>query len=123
MRPASSSSTFSLHGRTVTAGLSQFWLRLALVAAAASAVAILTGVFSDPVRYACLGVMALVTLATVAERRRTGGGWWTILGAGVLLSIAGAALAELNDTVGGLVAVIGGALVVIAATIGFPAGD
>ncbi len=104
-------------------GLSQFSLRLALVAAALASVAVLTGVFSDAVRYACLGVVALATLATVTERRREGGGWWTLLGAGAALSVAGAGLAELNDAVGGLVAVVGGALVVIAATIGFPAGD
>lgn len=105
------------------AGLSQFSLRLALVAAAVCAVAVLTGVFSDPVRYACLGVVVVATLATVTERRRPGGGWWTLLAAGAVLSVAGAGLAELNDTAGGLVAVIGGALVVIAATIGFPAGE
>jgi hypothetical protein len=107
----------------VDAGLSQFSLRLALVIAAVCSVAVLTGVFSDPVRYACLGVIVLATLATITERRRKGGGWWTLLGAGAALSVAGAALAELNDTVGGLVAVVGGALVVIAATIGFPAGE
>ena len=103
--------------------LSQFSLRLALVAAAAASVAVLTGLFSDLVRYGCLGVIGLATLATVTERRRQGGGWWTLLAAGAAISIAGAALSELNDTVGGLFAVIGGALVVIAATIGFPAGD
>ena len=103
--------------------LSQFWLRLALVAAAVAAVAVLTGVFSDPVRYACLGVVTLATLVTAPERRRTGGGWWTLLGVGAVLSLVGSGLAELNDTVGGLFAVVGGALVVIAATIGFPVED
>ena len=105
------------------AGLSQFSLRLALVAAVVAAVAVLTGLFSDEIRYACLGVVARVALVTAPERRRTGGGWWTLLGAGAALSLAGAGLAELNDTVGGLIAVVGGALVVIAATIGFPVDD
>ena len=103
--------------------LSQFSLRLALIAAAAAAVAVLTGIFSDPIRYACLGVVVLATLVTATERRRTGGGWWTLLGAGAVLSLVGAGLAELNDTIGGLFAVVGGALVVIAATIGFPVED
>jgi hypothetical protein len=103
--------------------LSQFSLRLLLIVAAAAAVAVLTGLFSDPVRYGCVGVMALATLATAGERRRAGGGWWTVLGAGTLLSAAGAGLAELNDTVGGLVVVVDGALVVIAATIGFPVDE
>jgi hypothetical protein len=103
--------------------LSQFSLRLFLIAAAAAAVTVLTGLFSDPVRYGCVGVMALAAVATAGERRRAGGGWWTILGAGTLLSAAGAGLAELNDTLGGLVAVVGGALVVIAVTIGFPVDE
>lgn len=103
--------------------LSQFSLRLALIAAAGAAVAILTGLFSDPVRYGCLGVVVAATLVTAAERRRQGGGWWSLLALGAALSVVGAGLAELNDTVGGLFAVIGGALVVIAATIGFPAEE
>jgi hypothetical protein len=103
--------------------LSQVSLRLLLLIAGAAAVAVLTGLFSDPVRYGCLGVIVLATLATAAERHRAGGGWWSLLGAGALLSAAGAGLAELNDTAGGLIAVVGGALVVIAATIGFPVDD
>ena len=104
-------------------GLSPFSLRLALVAAAAASVAVLTGVFPDPVRYTCLGVVAVAALATASERRRPGGGWWALLGAGAALSAVGAGLAELNHTIGGLVAVVGGALVVIGATIGFPVDD
>ena len=103
--------------------LTPFSLRIVLIVATVAAVAVLTGLFSDPIRYACLGVVALAALITAPERRRAGGGWWTLLGAGAALSIAGAGLAELNDTVGGLVAVTGGALVVIAATIGFPVDD
>jgi len=96
-------------------------LRLALIAAVLAAGVILTGLFSDPVRYACLGLIAFVTLLSAGERRQPGGGWWTLLATGAGLSIAGAALAELSEGVGGLVAVVGGALVVIGATIGFPA--
>ena len=96
-------------------------LRLALIAAVLAAGVILTGLFSDPVRYACLGLIVFVTLLSAAERRQPGGGWWTLLATGAGLSIAGAALAELSEGVGGLVAVVGGALVVIGATIGFPA--
>ena len=69
-------------------GLSQFSLRSALVLAAAAAVVVLTGLFSDAVRYGCLGVIALAALVTAAERRRPGGGWWTLLGAGAALSVA-----------------------------------
>ena len=103
--------------------LSQVSLRLTLVVAVLAAVAVLTGLFSDPVRYGCVGVIALAALATAGERRRQGGGWWALLAVGALVSIAGAGVAELNDTIGGLLAVAGGALVVIAATIGFPVDD
>lgn len=104
----------------VDANLPQGALRLALIAATLAAAVVLTGLFSDPVRYACVGVIALVALLAAAERRRPGGGWWSLLAAGAGLSIAGAALAELSEGAGGLVAVLGGALVVIGATIGFP---
>lgn len=102
------------------AGLSQFSLRVALVAATLASVAVMTELFSDAVRYACVGVVVLAAAVTVSERRRPGGGWWTLFGAGALLTAAGAGLAELSDTAGGLVAVVGGALVVIGATVGFP---
>lgn len=105
------------------AGLSQFSLRLALIVATLASVVVLTGLFSDEVRYGCLGVVALTALVTASERHRAGGGWWALFGAGTVLSVAGAGLAELSETAGGLVAVAGGALVVIGATIGFPAGD
>jgi hypothetical protein len=107
----------------VEGSLSQFTLRLALIVAAASSVVVLTGLFSDAVRYVCVGVVLAAAAVTVSERRRPGGGWWMLLGTGAILSVVGAGLAELNDTLGGLCAVAGGALVVIAATIGFPADD
>ena len=47
--------------------LSQFSLRLALVAAAVPRSRVLTGLFSEPVRYGCLGIV----VATLRDRRRT----------------------------------------------------
>lgn len=104
-------------------GLSQSALRTALVFAALAAVVILAGLFSDAVRYGCLGVIVLVTLVTAGERRRLGGGWWNILGAGAAISAIGAGVSEVSETIGGLVAVVGGALVVIGAVVGFPADE
>src|SRR5688500_14084572 len=103
------------------ASLSQFSLRLALIVATLAAVAVITGIFSDTVRYVCVGLIAVAALMTVGERRRAGGGWWPMLAAGAALSVVGAAASELNDTLGGLIAVVGGAMVVIGATVGFPA--
>lgn len=104
-------------------GLSRTGLRAALLTATLAALVVLAGLFSETVRYLCLGVIAAATLLCAGERRRPGGGWWLILGVGAGLSVAGALLAEASETAGGLVAVIGGALVVIGATVGIPAGD
>jgi hypothetical protein len=104
-------------------GLSQFALRLVLIVATVASVVVMTGLFSDEVRYGCLGLVAVAALATAPERRRVGGGWWTLLVAGAALSVIGAGLAEISETAGGLVAVAGGALVVIGATVGFPVDD
>lgn len=104
-------------------GLTQPALRTALVLASLAAVVILAGLFSDAVRYGCLGVIVIATVLTAGERSRQGGGWWTILGAGAALSAIGAGLSELSETAGGLVAVAGGVLVVVGSAIGFPADE
>ena len=104
-------------------GLSQSALRTALVLASLAAVVILAGLFSDVVRYACLGVIVLATLVTAGERSRPGGGWWTILGIGTALSAIGAGVSEVSETAGGLLAVAGGVLVVVGSVIGFPADE
>ncbi len=101
-------------------GLPAPLLRFALVTATVCAVIVLAGILPEVVRYACVGAIVAVAALTITERRREGGGWWLLLGAGALLSAVGAGLAELSDTVGGLIAITGGALVVIACTIGYP---
>ena len=60
---------------------------------------------------------------TAGERRRLGSGWWDLLAVGVALSILGAALAQAASTAGGIVALVGAALVLVAATLGFPPGE
>jgi hypothetical protein len=107
----------------VNEGLSQSALRTALVVASLAAVVILAGVFSDAVRYGCLGVVILATLVTAGERSRDGGGWWNILAIGAALSAIGAGVSEASETVGGLIAVAGGVLVVVGSVIGFPADE
>jgi len=107
----------------VDQGLSQSALRTALVFAALAAVVILAGLFTDAVRYVCLGVIVLATLVTAGERGRQGGGWWAIMGIGAALSAIGAGVSEVSETAGGLVAVAGGVLVVVGAVVGFPADE
>lgn len=98
-------------------------LQVALLAAAAAALAILVSLFGDAVRIGCLAVIVLATIVTAPRRRARGGGWWSLLAAGALASVVGFGLAELTETVGGLVAVVGGVLVVVAAAIGFPLSE
>lgn len=100
--------------------MSERALRALLVVAALAAVAIMVNLFGDPVLIACLAVIGLATVLTAPARNAAGGGWWTLLAAGALASIAGAGLALVAETIGGLVAVVGGVLVVVGAAIGFP---
>jgi hypothetical protein len=94
-----------------------------LVIGALAAVAILVNLFGDAVKIGCLVVIALVVVLTAPVRNEQGGGWWSLIAIGALASIGGAAIAQLSETVGGLIAVVGGVLVVVGATIGFPLRD
>jgi hypothetical protein len=98
-------------------------LQLALLVVAAAAIAIMIGVLPLAVELACLALVLAGTWLTAAERRRRGGGWWVLLAAGAALSLVGLVLSWPADTAGGVVAIAGSALVVIAATIGFPLAD
>jgi hypothetical protein len=95
-------------------------LQAILAAAVIAALAILVNLFGDVVKIACLAVIALAVLLTAPARHESGSGWWSLLAIGALASIAGAGLAQLTETVGGLVAVVGGVLVVVGAVVGFP---
>jgi hypothetical protein len=101
-------------------------LQLVLIAAAAAAIVVMAGLFSTGVRLACLGAVVAAAWATEPERHRSGGGWWMLIAAGAALSIAGLAVEELSEaaeTVAGIVAIAGAALVIVGATVGFPLGD
>jgi hypothetical protein len=98
-------------------------LRLALLVAAVAAILVALDLFSTAVRVACLAVLAAVLGITAGERRRLGSGWWDLVAAGTVLSIAGALLAQAAATAGGIIAIAGAALVLVGATIGFPPGE
>jgi hypothetical protein len=70
-----------------------------------------------------VGLVAAVAAATaigltarVGPARR----WWPMLGAGAAILLAGFLLSLLADTPGGVLIVVGGTLLVVAAALGFP---
>ena len=98
-------------------------LRAALLVAIAAAAVILLDLFSSGVRWGCVAVLAAIAVLTSPERRRAGGGWWDIFVAGVGVSILAGLLAGAAATVGGILALVGGGLVIVASAIGFPPGE
>ena len=88
--------------------------------AAIAAFVVVIGIFGTGFRIACLVLIALATLMALPLRPRDGGGWWWILAGGAVASIAGAIIAQPSATLGGVIALLGGITVIIAAAIGFP---
>jgi hypothetical protein len=106
---------------------SQRSLQIVLVAAAIGAVIILLGVFG--VVASVIGLVMIVggtvlSAPSAPPAGQPGRGWWTMLAAGAGISLLGALVALIADTPGGLLAAVGGVLVVVAVTLGFPlSGD
>jgi hypothetical protein len=94
--------------------------QVALLVAAAGAIVILVGLLGTVASLVGLGAIALGTLLTAPAGRGRGGGWWTLLATGAVLSGLGALLSLASDGVGGLVALLGGIAVVAGAAMGFP---
>lgn len=92
----------------------------ALLLAGAGAVVILLGILGTAAGVAGLVAIVLGTILTAPAGRRPGNGWWSLLATGAVLSILGALLALAADSVGGLVALIGGIVVITGAAFGFP---
>ena len=95
-------------------------VQFALLLAGAGAVAILLGVLGTGADVAGLAAIVVGTVLTAPAGRREGNGWWSLLAAGSVLSVLGALLSLATDSVGGLVALIGGIVVITGAAFGFP---
>lgn len=95
-------------------------LQFALLLAAAGAIVILLGLFGTTASLLGLGAIALGTVLAAPAARGRDAGWWTALAAGTFLSGLGALISIPSETVGGMIAVLGGVAVVTAAAIAFP---
>ena len=100
--------------------LSTRFVQGALLLAGAGAVVVLLGVLGTAADIIGLGAIVLGTILTAPIGRREGNGWWSLLAAGALLSVLGALLALATDSVGGLIALLGGIVVITGAAFGFP---
>ena len=93
------------------------------MAAAIAALVVLLNLFSEAFRVVCLAVIAAATVLTAPARTLGEGFWWWLLLGGAVASILGAIIAQSSATLGGVLALIGGLVVMVAATIGFPAAE
>jgi len=92
----------------------------ALLLAGGGAVAVLLGVLGTAADAIGLGAIVLGTVLTAPAGRREGNGWWSLLAVGMILSVLGALLSLATDSVGGLVALVGGIVVITGSAFGFP---
>jgi hypothetical protein len=100
-------------------------LRVLLAIAAAGAVVVLLSFLGRVAELA--GVVAIVIVALLAAPRTRAGaeagvGWPRLLGTGAVLCAIALPLSLLLDTIGGLLAGIGGALVIVAVAFAWPTG-
>ncbi len=98
-------------------------LRAALILAALAAAVIMLDLFSTAARWGCVAVIAAVAAFTLPERRRVGSGWWEIFAVGLGVTVLAGLLSGAAETLGGILALVGGALIIVAAAIGFPPGE
>ena len=93
-------------------------LQISLALAGAGALLVLLGLFGTVAGVVGLGLMVAGTVlsAPYAPER----GWWGMLATGAAISVAAALIQIPLDTLGGLLAVLGGVLVLVAAALGLP---
>ena len=101
-------------------------LQISLLLAALGAAVILLRLFGDDASFA--GVVAIIAGTVLAApyappAGAPGRGWWTMLGAGAVITTISAAVSFVAETAGGLGALVGCVLVVIAVALGFPASS
>lgn len=99
-------------------GPARLALQAVLALAAAGALIVLLGLFGTAASIA--GVVMIVLGTVLAAPRAPLGDWWGLLALGAGISV-GAAVVQLgSETLGGLLAVLGGVLVLVGVALGFP---
>ena len=93
-------------------------LRGVLVLAAAGAVLVLLAFLGTIPELAGVALILVATMLTAGENA----GWRRILVLGAVIAAVGVPLSLLLETIGGLLAGIGGALVIVAVAFGWPSG-
>ncbi len=94
----------------------------ALLLAAAGAVVVLLAFPGTIAKLAALAAIVLGTVFTAPAPDAPSGPvpWWRLLSIGAMLAIAGLVIALVFETLGGLIAAAGGALVIVGVAFGYP---
>ncbi|MGZ8666041.1 MAG: hypothetical protein ACXWZM_02880 [Solirubrobacterales bacterium] len=98
-------------------------LRVSLLIAGLGAVLVLVDLFGTASAFTGAGLMALGALLSAPAAPAPGRGevnWWALLAAGAALALIGVPLGLALETPGGLLAGLGGVLVVISVALGLP---
>lgn len=73
----------------------------------------------EPVSLAGLAAIVFGVVLAAPAARGPKGGWWNLMASGGVLSIVGALVAVPTETVGGLLALVGGAAVLVAVALAY----
>jgi hypothetical protein len=96
-------------------------LRALLLVAGAGALVILIGFFGTI--GAVIGLVMIAVPTVLSAASSSDEGWWRLLAVGAGLSILAPLVAQVAETLGGLIGVLAGILVLVAATFGYPYAD
>jgi hypothetical protein len=96
-------------------------IRVALALAGIGAIVVMLSPFGTVGDVVGLVAIILGTVLAAPAARQPRGGWWGLLASGAVLSALGAIVSLANDSAGGVLALVGGVAVLVAAALGWPA--
>ena len=95
-------------------------IRVALALAGIGAIVVMLSPFGTVGDVIGLVAIVLGTVLAAPAAREPRGGWWGLLASGAVLSALGAIVSLANDSAGGVLALVGGVAVLVAAALGWP---